>query len=67
MLFDWLVPALLALLVVITFWIALRRPPVDSSVERQARERGEQVQAPNVTLFKNKADFEAFHLKAGEV
>jgi len=44
MLFDWLVPALLALLVFITFWIALRRPPVDSSVERQARELRDEVQ-----------------------
>jgi hypothetical protein len=42
--FDWLVPALLALLVVITFWIVLRRPPVDSSVERQARELRDEVQ-----------------------
>jgi len=42
-LFDWLVPALLAVLVVITFWIALRRPPVDSSVERQARELRDEV------------------------
>jgi DNA recombination protein RmuC len=42
--FDWLVPALLALLVVITFWIALRRPPVDSSAERQARELRDEVQ-----------------------
>ena len=42
--FDWLVPALLAVLVVITFWIALRRPPVDSSVERQARELRDEVQ-----------------------
>jgi len=42
--FDWLVPALLALLVVITFWIALRRPPVDSRVERQARELRDEVQ-----------------------
>jgi len=41
--FDWLVPALLAVLVVITFWIALRRPPVDSSVERQARELRDEV------------------------
>ena len=42
--FDWLVPALLAVLVFITFWIALRRPPVDSSVERQARELRDEVQ-----------------------
>ncbi len=41
--FDWLVPALLALLVVITFWIALRRPPVDTGVERQAREMRDEV------------------------
>ncbi|MDQ6639595.1 MAG: DNA recombination protein RmuC [Pseudomonadota bacterium] len=40
---DWLVPALLALLVVITFWIALRRPPVDGSIERQAREMRDEV------------------------
>jgi DNA recombination protein RmuC len=42
--FDWLVPALLALLVVIVFWIALRRPPVDAGVERQARELRDEVQ-----------------------
>jgi DNA recombination protein RmuC len=41
--FDWLVPALLALLVVITFWIALRRPPVDASAERLARELRDEV------------------------
>jgi DNA recombination protein RmuC len=41
--FDWLVPALLALLVVITFWIALRRPPVDASAERLAREMRDEV------------------------
>ena len=40
---DWLVPALLAVLVVITFWIALRRPPVDASAERQAREMRDEV------------------------
>src|SRR5215210_5647804 len=41
--FDWLVPALLALLVVITFWIALRRPPADASSERHAREMRDEV------------------------
>ncbi|MEO8310334.1 MAG: DNA recombination protein RmuC [Caldimonas sp.] len=40
---DWLVPALLALLVVITFWIALRRPPIDASAERHAREMRDEV------------------------
>ena len=40
---DWLVPALLALLVVIVFWIALRRPPVDSGAERQSRELRDEV------------------------
>ena len=43
MLPDWLVPALLALLVVIVFWIALRRPPVDSGAERQSRELRDEV------------------------
>jgi DNA recombination protein RmuC len=43
MLSDWLVPALLALLVVITLWIALRRPPVDAGAERQAREMRDEV------------------------
>ena len=41
--FDWLIPALLALLVVITFWIALRRPPVDPNAERQARELRDEI------------------------
>ena len=44
MLPDWLVPALLALLVVIVFWIALRRPPADAGAERQARELRDEVQ-----------------------
>jgi DNA recombination protein RmuC len=43
MLADWLVPALLVLLVVVTFWIALRRPPVDAGSERQAREMRDEV------------------------
>ena len=43
MLADLLVPALLVLLVVVTFWIALRRPPVDAGSERQAREMRDEV------------------------
>jgi DNA recombination protein RmuC len=43
MLADWLVPALLVLLIVVTFWIALRRPPVDAGSERQAREMRDEV------------------------
>ena len=38
MLFEWLTPGLLALLVVITLWIAFRRPPGDAAGERQTRE-----------------------------
>ena len=44
MLSDWLIPSLLALLVVITLWIALRRPPVDAGVGRQAHEMREQLE-----------------------
>ncbi|HEV7574801.1 MAG TPA: DNA recombination protein RmuC [Caldimonas sp.] len=43
MLFDWLVPALLALLVVITLWIAFRRTPADGGIERQSRELRDEV------------------------
>ena len=43
MLSEWLIPGLLALLVVITLWIALRRPPVDGSGERHARELRDDV------------------------
>ena len=43
MLFEWVNAALLALLVVIVFWIALRRPPVDGSGERHAREMRDEV------------------------
>jgi hypothetical protein len=32
-------------------------------LEKKARELGGKVQAPNVQLFTNKRDFEAFHLK----
>jgi DNA recombination protein RmuC len=38
MLSEWLTPGLLALLVVITLWIAFRRPPGDAAGERQTRE-----------------------------
>ena len=38
---DWLSPALLAVLVVLTLWIALRRP--DAAVERYAREMRDEV------------------------
>ena len=41
--FDWLVPALLALIVVIVSWIALRRPPVDAGAERLARDLRDEV------------------------
>ena len=40
---DWLVAALLALLVVLTLWIALRRPTADASVERTSRELRDEV------------------------
>ena len=42
--FDWLVPALLTLLLVVVLWIALRRPPVDAGAERQARDLRDEVQ-----------------------
>jgi len=38
---DWLSPALLAILVVLTLWIALRRP--DAAIERYAREMRDEV------------------------
>jgi DNA recombination protein RmuC len=43
MVFEWLTPGLLAALVVITLWIALRRPPADAGAERQARELRDEV------------------------
>jgi DNA recombination protein RmuC len=43
MLPDWFNSALLVLLVVLTFWIALRRPPVDGGAERLARELRDEV------------------------
>ncbi|MEO6364167.1 MAG: DNA recombination protein RmuC [Caldimonas sp.] len=38
MLLDWLVPALLVLVLALVSWLALRRPPVARDAERQARE-----------------------------
>ena len=43
MVFEWLTPGLLALLVVITLWLALRRPPVDAFAERDARAMRDEV------------------------
>ena len=43
MLPDWLVPALLSLVALVVFWIALRRPPVDAGAERQARDLRDEV------------------------
>jgi DNA recombination protein RmuC len=43
MVFEWLTPSLLGALVVITLWIALRRPPPDAGVERQARDLRDEV------------------------
>ena len=41
--FDWLVLALLAVLLVLTLWIALRPLPIDTSLERQGRELRDEV------------------------
>jgi DNA recombination protein RmuC len=41
--FDWLVPALLAVLIVLTLWIALRRPPADADLERHGRDLRDEV------------------------
>ncbi|MEP7302569.1 MAG: DNA recombination protein RmuC [Caldimonas sp.] len=43
MLSEWLTPGLLALLVVITLWIAFRRPGDDAAGERQSRELRDDV------------------------
>ncbi len=43
MLSEWLTPGLLALLVVITLWIAFRRPASDAAGERQTRELRDDV------------------------
>jgi len=41
---DWLSPALLAVVVVLTLWIALRRPSLpDATLERQGREMRDEV------------------------
>ncbi len=41
--FEWLNAVLLALLLVVVLWIALRRLPVDTSSERHAREMRDEV------------------------
>ena len=41
--FEWLNAVLLALLLVVVVWIALRRPPVDASGERHARDMRDEV------------------------
>lgn len=43
MLFEWSTSLLLALLLVVTLWIALRRPAADDGVERQARELRDEI------------------------
>ena len=43
MLSDWHVPALLALVLIVVLWIALRRPPVDAGAERQSRDLRDEV------------------------
>ncbi len=62
MLSEWLTPGLLAPLVVITLWIAFRRPPVDASGERQNRELRDDVarsaQATRQELGATLADFQ---------
>ena len=39
----WLIPGLLALLVVITLWLAFRRPPRDPEIERSSRDVRDEV------------------------
>ena len=41
--FEWLNAVLLALLLVVVLWIALRRPPLDGSGERHARDMRDEV------------------------
>ena len=41
--FEWLNAVLLALLLVVVLWIALRRPPIDTSGERHARDMRDEV------------------------
>ena len=62
MFFEWLTPALLALLVVITLWIALRRPPVDAALARLAPDLRDEVaksaQATRQEIGATLADFQ---------
>ncbi|MDQ6628168.1 MAG: DNA recombination protein RmuC [Pseudomonadota bacterium] len=43
MVFEWLTPGLLAVLVVIVLWIALRPPPTDASAERHGRDLRDEI------------------------
>ncbi|MEO8524758.1 MAG: DNA recombination protein RmuC [Caldimonas sp.] len=72
MLSEWLTPGLLALLVVITLWIAFRRPPGDAAGERSARELRDEVarsaQGTRQELGATLADFQRTLLaQQGEV
>ncbi|HWK82453.1 MAG TPA: DNA recombination protein RmuC [Caldimonas sp.] len=72
MVFEWLTPSLLALLVVIVLWIALRRPPADAGVERQARDLRDEIlrsaQGTRQELGTTLADFQRTSLaQQGEV
>lgn len=72
MLSEWLTPGLLALLVVITLWIAFRRPAGDAASERQARELRDEVarsaQGTRQELGATLADFQrTLFAQQGEV
>ncbi|MGZ5129633.1 MAG: DNA recombination protein RmuC [Caldimonas sp.] len=72
MLSEWLTPGLLALLVVITLWIAFRRPAGDAAGERQSRELRDEVarsaQGTRQELGATLADFQRTLLaQQGEV
>ncbi len=72
MLSDWLTPGLLALLVVMTLWIAFRRPPGDAAGERSARELRDEVarsaQGTRQELGTTLADFQrTLFAQQGEV
>ena len=62
MLSEWLTPGLLALLVVMTLWIAFRRPAGDAAAERQTRELRDDVarsaQGTRQELGSTLADFQ---------
>ena len=62
MLSEWLTPGLLALLVVITLWLAFRRPPGDAVGERATRELRDEVarsaQGTRQELIANLAHFQ---------